>query len=115
MIVNLTMPVVLEEVDRILRSYPYYPYQQVFALPSLRQKLVTYVLSRVPGLYTVVEDSDPSRSNVTARYCTAEQKQQINQLLHQGIEHIIGNETNWNGVATRPANSMNNTPSHWFG
>lgn len=113
MIVNLTMPVVLEEIDRILRNYPYYPYQQVFTLPSRRQKLVTYVLSRLPGLYAVVEDSD-QRDESSPHYCTTDQKQQINILLHQGIQHIISNEHDWHSPGSRQ-NNQAVTPSHWFG
>ena len=62
-IVNLTVPIVTEEIENVLCRYPHHPYQQAFAIPDLRQKLLVYVLSRVPNQYTVNQNNQFSGKN----------------------------------------------------
>lgn len=52
-IINLTLQLVIYEVKDILNSYPDYPYQLSFSNQELRQKLITYILSRFPNYYAI--------------------------------------------------------------
>ncbi len=85
--VNLTISVVEAEAENLLHSYPYYPYQQAFAVPSLRQKLIAYVLSRIPHLYAVIEAQELSTDELL--HCPPEQRQQIETLIHCGIRFLL--------------------------
>lgn len=53
-IINITLPVIIEKIKNILEIYPEYPYQQTFSSSGLRQDLIAYVLSRVSNTYTVL-------------------------------------------------------------
>ncbi|MEP0803815.1 hypothetical protein NDI37_06480 [Funiculus sociatus GB2-A5] len=44
-IANLTLPVVVQEIEKVLGTYTAHPYQKAFSIPELRQKLIVYVLS----------------------------------------------------------------------
>jgi hypothetical protein len=48
-IVNLTLPAVIEQIEKIVDTYPYHPHQQAFLIPELRQKLIAHVLTSSPG------------------------------------------------------------------
>jgi hypothetical protein len=85
--VDLTIAVVEAEADHLLHSYPYYPYQRAFSAPSLRQKLIAYVLSRLPNLYGVIEAQAVSTEDPL--HCPSEQQQQIEVLVHRGIHCLL--------------------------
>jgi hypothetical protein len=89
--VNLTIAIVEAEADTLLQSYPYYPYQRAFSAPSLRQKLIAYVLSRVPGLYAVMEAqmAEAQMAETTALHCPPEQQEQVEMLIHRGIQCLL--------------------------
>jgi hypothetical protein len=94
--VNLTIAVVEAEVDTLLRSYPYYPYQRAFSAPSLRQKLIAYVLSRVPSLYAVIEAQVGAEDGLhgdglhgDGLHCPPEQQQQVETVIHRGIQVLL--------------------------
>jgi len=52
---NITLTVVIDEIENILSIYPRYPYQQAFSAAGLHQELLAYVLSRVSNKYVVIE------------------------------------------------------------
>ncbi len=58
-VVNLTQQSVLGEIESVLDTYPYQPYQQAFAIPDLRQELIAFVLSRIPCLYSTMSEGVP--------------------------------------------------------
>jgi|ERR687885_972184 hypothetical protein len=88
-IINLTLPVVIEEIENILATYPTYPYQQAFSAAGLRQDLVAYVLSRVPNQYAVVEETQSS-SNPTLLPCYSTQRLlDIEHWIHLGIRDFL--------------------------
>ncbi|MBW4639606.1 MAG: hypothetical protein KME05_15515 [Gloeocapsa sp. UFS-A4-WI-NPMV-4B04] len=43
-LINLTLPVVVAQIENILEDYPESPYQLAFSLPELRHKLIAHVL-----------------------------------------------------------------------
>lgn len=88
-IINLTLPVVIEEIEHILVTYPRYPYQEAFSAAGLRQDLIAYVLSRVPNTYTVVEETQSS-SNPTLLPCySSERLLDIEHWIHLGIRDVL--------------------------
>jgi hypothetical protein len=115
-IVNLTISVVNAEAEEVLESYPHHPYQQAFSAPDLRHRLISYVLSRTPGMYVVVEESQEQKINSQSYNCCSDtQRSQIEALIHQGIQQILLDDPNW--VANHIPQEANPgfTPSTWFG
>lgn len=112
-IVNLTEPIVVQEIEEVLSKYPDRPYQRAFAIPDLRQKLIVYVMTRSRVAYAVVE----SETNVDSRvYCPSiEERLQIEALIHQGVQQIFQEDAEW-AIRHLPQKvSSPLAPSNWFG
>lgn len=114
-IINLTLPVVIEETEDILDSYPYHPYQQAFSIPDMRKKLVSYVLCRVPGVYAVVEEADRASIDPKSLCNSLEQRIRIENLIRQGIEQIVQENMDWIDRHVPHQTNSAFAPSSWFG
>ena len=91
-ITNITLPVVIEEIGKVLEPLPDYPAQQAFAIPELRQKLTAYVLSRISNSYAVVEDGPITSKFV---WCSSQQRLEKETLVAQGVRDILEQNLNW--------------------
>jgi hypothetical protein len=114
-VVKLMPESVIGEIQKVLDTYSYNPYQQVFAIPDLRQELIDYVVSRIPCF-----DSDYNLETVCAinnklPRNPLEAKLHLQSLIHQGIYSVMQEKSAW------ISNLLSNTiepacePSHWFG
>lgn len=122
-VVKLTHQSVLGEIESVLDTYPYHPYQQAFAIPDLRQELITFVLYRIPCLdYTIFEVKDLLSD--TAQECLLnnklprsplEQKLHVQHLIHQGIYSIFQDKSDWISHHLCERVQPGLEPSHWFG
>ncbi|MEM7066343.1 MAG: late competence development ComFB family protein [Cyanobacteria bacterium P01_B01_bin.77] len=104
-LINIALPVVNEIIDDVLAD-PSESYRETFTSSDARDRLATFVLSRLPARYMTVADHE--RPLELPRNCySAEQHRQIRQLVHQGIQKVI----------TRPVALTSETliPSTWFG
>lgn len=88
-LINRTLPVVIEEIENILATYPSHPYQQVFSATGLRHNLIAYVLSRVPNTYSVVEETQPSSMQIVSPRYSSKRLLDIEYWIHQGIRDIL--------------------------
>jgi len=85
-VVNLTEQLVVEEADALLATCTTDPHQQIFALPSERQRLIRYALNRVNKVYLLVQHPQL----VQRQYEPAiAQKPQIRQALREGLQAIV--------------------------
>lgn len=84
-VINLTEQLVVEEADAMLAICPDYPYRQIFALASERQRLIRYVLNRVNKVYLLVQ-----RPHLVQRQyeSVVTQKTAIRKALREGIQAI---------------------------
>jgi hypothetical protein len=117
-IINLTLPIVTDKIDDILAAYPLYEYRQVFAVPELRQKLTAYVLARLPVVYVTMDSGATNGLETTGRCYSSDQHAQINQLIHQGIDALLGRPEIWqscHGVDRADRVEADPIPSSWFG
>jgi hypothetical protein len=115
-IVNLSMPLVIQEAENILETYPHHPYRQAFSIPDVRQKLICYVLSRMPGLYTVMDDADQQCANPQSLCSSLDhQRLQIGKLIRQGIQTILNEDADWVNRHIPEDVDPAMTPSNWFG
>ncbi|MBD2106461.1 hypothetical protein [Nodosilinea sp. FACHB-13] len=114
-IVNLTLPIVTDKIDAILAAYPLYEYRQVFAVPELRQKLTAYVLARLPVVYVTMDSRTACDMAPTGHCYSSEQHNQINQLIHQGIEALLGRPEIEQRRPSAERVEAEPIPSSWFG
>jgi hypothetical protein len=110
-IVNLALPVVRAKILHILPQYPASPHQLVLAEGDWHQKLVAYVLTRMPSIYATVDDSVGCDWRTPGNCYSAEQHQQIGALIHQGIEHLMAQYQ----AHTETGTEVGAVPSSWFG
>jgi hypothetical protein len=122
-VVKLTQQSVLGEIESVLDTYSYHPYQQAFAIPDLRQELIAFVLSRIPCLdYTMTEghislpeiDREFLLNNKLPR-SPLEQQLHVQNLIHQGIYSIFQDKSDWISDRLCETVQPGNEPSHWFG
>ncbi|MBW4642016.1 MAG: hypothetical protein KME23_03180 [Goleter apudmare HA4340-LM2] len=122
-VVKLTQQTVLGEIESVLDTYPYHPYQQAFAIPDLRQELIAFVLSRIPCLYYTMSEGQISLPEVD-KECSLnyklprsplEQQLHVQNLIHQGIYSIFQEKSDWISDHLCQAVQPGSEPSHWFG
>jgi hypothetical protein len=114
-IVNLALPVITNKVEEVLHSYPRSPYQQVFASQALREKLIAYVLRRMPTMYTTTEVVNACSLEMPVNCFSWEQQQQMDRLIHEGIQHLMARPQSWEAAAQGSALGAGSSPSSWFG
>ncbi|BAY74047.1 Late competence development ComFB family protein [Nostoc sp. DSM 114161] len=122
-VVNLTQQSVIGEIESVLDTYPYHPYQQAFAIPDLRQELIAFVLNRIPSFYSVISDGNiplaeaeqESLLNYQLPRKRLEQQLHLQNLIHQGICSIVQEKSDWIGNHLCEIVQPGCEPSHWFG
>lgn len=114
-IINLALPVVVQEVENVLDTYPNHPYQQAFSAPDLRQKLISYVLCRIPSCYAVVENSQQPVIDRKSLCFSLEQDLQVEALIRRGIQQIVQEDSEWVERHIPKEVEPEFTPSNWFG
>lgn len=95
-LINLTLSIVIDEIENILETYPKSPYQEAFSATGLRQGLVAYVLNHVPNRYIIVDKiEDFEKIKLSIPYST-QRLLDIENYIHLGIRDIWGifNPTN---------------------
>jgi len=96
-VVKLTPQSVVGEIESVLDTYPYNPYQQAFAIADLRQELISFVLGRIPCLYSATDDKSlPDYQlyqecllNFKLPRSPLEQTLYLQNIIHQGIYSIM--------------------------
>ncbi|MEH2124964.1 hypothetical protein [Nostoc sp.] len=121
-VVNLTQQSIVGEIESVLNTYPSHPYQQAFAIPDLRQELITFVLNRIPSFYSIMSDEQipaEAEQGSLAYYKLPrkplEQQLHLQNLIHQGICLIVQEKSDW--ISHRVSETVQPAcePSHWFG
>lgn len=122
-VVNLTQELVIGEIDSVLDTYPYQPYQQAFAIPDLRQELISFVLNRLPCFYQAIAEgkmgiSEQEPDGILSYKLPRNPLQQqlhIQQLIHQGISAIFKEKSDFLSHHLCDLVHPDCEPSHWFG
>jgi hypothetical protein len=114
-IVNVTASAIATEVETVLETYPDHPYQQAFAIPELRQKLITYVLNRIPSNYVVTEHSQESLVSLESLPDSLVGEVCPPTLVHQGIRQVLRDSEDQVSHHIPEDVDPDSTPSQWFG
>lgn len=93
--IDLKLQVVEEELDNYLESQGDPVCRSISTNPDLRQKLIDYVMSRVPGYYLVLEDSEKRAIKKHGfSYRSIVLRLQLEDYIRQGIYEAIGQPNN---------------------
>ena len=105
-LINIALPVVNEIIDDVLATGSSISYGETFTSADARDRVATFVLSRLPARYMTIADSECSLD--LPRNCySAEQHRQIRQLVHRGIQEVMARP-----IVPTPETLI---PSTWFG
>lgn len=120
-VVKLTYKSVIGEIDSVLDTYPYQPYQQAFAIPDLRQDLITFVIHRLPCFYSPIsqilgeDHREVAYSTPKLPRQPLEQKLHLQKLIHQGIAVIMRDKAQLISDRLSETVEPGCQTSNWFG
>lgn len=115
-LVNLTISVVVQELESILETYPHHPYQEAYANPDIRQTLIAYILSRIPNQYITVDEAEkPEFGCSESLRRSLERTFHIEAIIHQGIEKVLYEQVEDVHRYIPEAADSTLVASHWFG
>lgn len=96
-LINLTLPVVIAEIENVLDDYPENPYQIAFSLPELRQRLLAHVLTHTPNHYTVAGEKLTLKDLKFLHPSSVQERVRMENLIHGSILHILRENAEWVG------------------
>ncbi|NET01282.1 MAG: hypothetical protein F6K62_18890 [Sphaerospermopsis sp. SIO1G2] len=122
-VAKLTQEYIIGEIESVLDTYPYQPYQQAFAIPDLRQDLISFVVNRLPGFdsqlseYGIIfsEPVEEESFNCKLSRNPLEQKLYLQNLINQGISSIIQQKAELISYHLHEEIQPGCQPSSWFG
>jgi hypothetical protein len=88
-IINLTLLLVIKEIEYILEDYPEDSYQVAFSIPELRQKLILHVVNQLPSYYAILEEDQELPSNPKSLYSSLEEKVCMEILIRESIVELF--------------------------
>ncbi len=92
--VNLTLLKVAGEVESILATYPAQIYKRISSTPNFRDKLLNYVLDRIPNHSVDIDRETLSTISPQALYCSTLEQMEIEELIQQGVYELFRQENN---------------------
>lgn len=112
-IINLSIPLIIEEIESALDRRHYHPYRQAYANPELRQKLIAFVLNMVPTCYGLVEDAEANVANRNLIPHTLHHR--LQEAVAEGICQVLEENADWVSHHIPPEQNPAFAPSNWFG
>jgi len=88
-IINLTLLKVNEELENLLENSLDPTYRIVLNDPDLRQKLIVYVLNRIPNRHMAIEIEKVSLLTSQFLVLSTQESLKMEKLIHQGIYYLI--------------------------
>jgi hypothetical protein len=104
-IVNLTSIKVMNELENILTIAPTKLYQEIANNSDLKQKLIAYILRRMPNKYITVNEESIGKTISQNVSCSTWEQFEIEELVKQGIYYLI-NSDNSHGFSYIYRNTM---------
>jgi hypothetical protein len=94
-IINLTLLLVNQEFEDIIKEYPVEPYQLAFCVPELRRRLINRILNQTPNYYTLLEDRQSPPEDPRLLYSSSEEELRMKNLIRQSIVDILQENADW--------------------
>ena len=94
-IINLTLLLVNQEFEDIIKEYPVEPYQLAFSIPELRRRLINRILNQTPNYYTLLEDRQSLPKDLRLLYGSSAEELRMKNLIRQSIVDILRENADW--------------------
>ena len=95
LIINLTLALIHEKIEKVLDEHCNYFYQQAFSLPDLRQELLTYVLSRINISYIAIEEGKHQSIQSNKLDQLLAKRLDLEAVIEEGIDDILPQKNKW--------------------
>ena len=114
-IINLSLLLVMKELEKALENFPEYPYQVAFSIQELRHKLIVDVLGQIPNYYALLEASQELPGDPNFLYSSFEDRVLLELLIRESIVRLCReNRELITCYISQKDNSLSN-PSPWLG
>jgi hypothetical protein len=114
-IINLTLQLVIKEIEDILEHYPEHPYQIAFSINELRQQLITHVMKQIPNYYAIIENVQDLPEDPRCLYASSEEQVLLENLICNSITDVLLENTDLISHRITSSNNSNNESSVWIG
>lgn len=114
-VVKLTPQSVVGEIQKVLDTYAYNPYQKLFVIPDFRQELIDYVVNRIPCFDSDFNSEKGCTIDFKLPRNPLESQLHLQTLIHQGIYSIMQEKSEWISLELCEPIKPACEPSHWFG
>lgn len=114
-LVNMTLPTVVREIESVLETYGHNAYRRAFAIPEMRQKLEAYVLSHVPNQYAVVAEVEEESRLDAIPTSSFSDRSQVERVICDGVECVLRANAEQIEHQLPAEENPHSAPSHWFG
>jgi hypothetical protein len=94
-IFNITHCLVVQEIESALETYPNHPYQQAFAHPEFRNKLIVHVLNQCRNQFVVLDRSDLQAVNALVSEQIDQEEMDLRSLIDQSINVVLNANADW--------------------
>jgi len=88
-LINLTLPLVVKEIEHVLEEDPEHPYQSAFSMHEFRQKLIAQVLSPVPNQFEIAGEPAPVRKPTPQHASRLAEQLHLHTVVRGSILHIL--------------------------
>ncbi len=86
---NLTLPLIVQEIESVLEAYPEHPYQVAFSLHEFWQKLIAQVLSQVPNQFAIAGEPAPVRKPTPRHASHLAERLYLDTVVRGSILHVL--------------------------
>ncbi|RZM77122.1 hypothetical protein [Leptolyngbya iicbica] len=114
-IINLTIPVIQRKVEAALEDVPSKSVPMTETTHRLQEKLVAYVVSRMPTYYVTAERHRLCALDNPISCFSQAQQAEMDHLIYEGLQHLIARRSSWEVKAQTATGGFESSPSHWFG
>ncbi len=92
-LINLTSIVIMQEIEDVLNHYPEHPYQALFSIPELKQKLIDHVYCYVsPHHDAGGKQNVTTRNSIAHRSSFLQERLRLGMLIRGSMLHLLRQE-----------------------
>lgn len=113
-IINLTLLLVIQEIEEVLKDYPEHPYQVAFSVPELRNKLTLHVLNQLPNDYIMLEDAEELPVDARFLYASKQEQVRLENLIRRSIVNLVRENADSISCYISQEDNPDNKSSRWF-
>ena len=86
---------VFQEIEKVLKDYPEYPYQAAFSINELRSQLVAHVIRHLPNRYSGMGNARKQTKQTKFSFRSKAERVRLDTLIRGSILHILRENADW--------------------